>query len=123
MAEETTAPELELAPERAAELISMGGAQAVDVRSADEHAAGHIAEATHVPFERLKSEAGSLEEGRPLIFYCRAGERSASAATAFQASGREAYSIAGGLLAWVERGLPLEPPNGEVAARSGLPPG
>ena len=44
------------------------------------------------------------------------------AADAFAASGWDAHSIEGGLLAWAEAGLPLEPEGGEVADRSGLPP-
>jgi rhodanese-related sulfurtransferase len=37
------------------------------------------------------------------------------AAQAFRASGYEAYSLTGGLLAWDEAGLPLDPPDGGVA--------
>ena len=50
-----------------------------------------------------------------MIFYCRSGNRSALAAAAFRQSGWDAYNLAGGLLAWVEHGLPLDPPDGEVA--------
>ena len=44
------------------------------------------------------------------------------AAEAFAASGWSAHSIEGGLAAWAERGLPLEPQDGQVAERSILPP-
>ena len=38
------------------------------------------------------------------------------AAQAFNASGRKATSMAGGLLAWDEQGLPITPPDAGVAA-------
>ena len=46
----------------------------------------------------------------------------AGAADAFAESGWDAHSIAGGLEAWAEEGLPLDPEDGRVAERSGLPP-
>ena len=62
-----------------------------------------------------------LENERPVVLYCRSGDRSGPAAQAFRASGWDARSMAGGLVAWAEKGLPLEPEDGEVAARSNLP--
>jgi rhodanese-related sulfurtransferase len=112
----------ELPPERAAELIRDGGATAVDVRHPEEHDAGHIAGDTPIPFDQLKARAGELDQGTPLVLYCRSGDRSGAAVQALRASGFEAYSIDGGLLAWTEQGLPIEPEDGVVAAPSGLPP-
>jgi hypothetical protein len=43
------------------------------------------------------------------------------AVDAFRASGWDAYAITGGLVAWAEEGLPLEPEGAEVAHHSGLP--
>jgi rhodanese-related sulfurtransferase len=37
------------------------------------------------------------------------------AAEAFRQAGHDAYHLEGGLSAWAERGLPLDPPEGEVA--------
>ena len=93
---------IELSPADAAHCIERGDAQIVDVRTEDEHAA-------------------ELDKARPVLFYCRSGDRSASAAEAFKASGWDASSISGGLLAWADGGLPLEPQDGEVADRSTLP--
>jgi rhodanese-related sulfurtransferase len=110
----------DLTPERAAELAG-GGAQVVDVRGDYEHDAGHIAGDEHVPLATLDAEADHFDRDRPVIFYCRSGERSGMAAAAFRASGWDAYHVEGGLLAWAEHGLPLEPESGEVAARPNLP--
>ena len=38
------------------------------------------------------------------------------ATEAFAASGYDAYNLAGGITAWVEAGLPIEPEDGQVAA-------
>jgi rhodanese-related sulfurtransferase len=37
------------------------------------------------------------------------------AAQAFRRAGYDAYSLAGGLQAWHDAGLPLDPPDGAVA--------
>jgi rhodanese-related sulfurtransferase len=50
-----------------------------------------------------------------VIFYCRSGSRSALAAAAFRQAGWDAHNLSGGLQAWVEKGLPLDPADGEVA--------
>ena len=113
--------EQQIEPQRAAELIA-DGAALIDVREADEYEAGHIAGARHVPLERLDAEAVGGDRSAPVVFYCRVGDRSATAADAFAASGWDAHSIAGGLEAWAEEGLPLDPEDGRVAERSGLPP-
>ena len=115
--------ERELAPDRVAEMLEAGEAELVDVRTDEEHEAGHIGGDRHLPIDRLAQGAAELEPSKPLVFYCRAGERSAVAADALSAAGREAYSMAGGLLAWAERGLPLEPEGGTVAEHGLLPPG
>ena len=104
----------EITPERAAELVA-AGAQLVDVREPREHDAGRIANARHIELDRLTQEADSIDRARPVVFYCRVGARSALATQAFRAAGYEAYNLAGGLAAWVERRLPIEPEHGRVA--------
>jgi rhodanese-related sulfurtransferase len=107
-------------PRTASELIA-GGAQVVDVRGDGEHAAGHVEGARHIRLDLLSEHTAELERERPVVFYCRAGNRSELPANAFRASGWEAYHVEGGLLAWAEAGLPLDPPDGEVADRPNLP--
>ena len=105
----------DLAPKRVAELLGEGETQLVDVREPYEHEAGRIAGDTHIELERLSGEVDSLDRARPLVFYCRSGSRSAMAADAFRTAGYDAYNMAGGLEAWVESGLPIEPADGRVA--------
>ena len=108
-------------PAEVRELID-GGAQVVDVRTAKEHGVSHIEGATHIPLERLDSDAEQLDRDRPVVLYCRGGNRSGVAVEAFRNSGWDAHSIDGGLVAWVEAGLPLEPAGAEVAPPENLPP-
>ena len=101
-------------PATASQLIE-GGAQVVDVRGEYEHDAGHIAGDVHIRLDQLTEESAGIDRERPVVFYCRAGNRSELPANAFRASGWEAYHVDGGLLAWAEAGLPLEPESGYVA--------
>ena len=101
-------------------LEAAGEVQLVDVRTQEERDAGRIpTDTVHIPFEELLGRAAELEKDRPIVFYCRVGERSAAAADAFAASGYDAVSLAGGIVAWQESGRAIE---GEVAHPSGLPP-
>jgi rhodanese-related sulfurtransferase len=87
----------------------------VDVREDDEVAVGHIAGTRHLPIAQLTAAAESIDRGTPVVFVCRSGSRSGMAAEAFRQAGWDAYNLRGGLLAWVEADLPLEPEGGEVA--------
>ena len=108
-------------PERVAELVDRGEAELVDVRTPEEYEAGRIAGARHIPFDELASRSAEIDSERDLVLYCRGGGRSASAAEAIVASGRPAQSMAGGIEHWVERGLPIEPIEGNIVHASGLP--
>ena len=120
MAEEATETRA-ISPDRAAELIE-AGAPALDVREGYEFEGGHIPGARLVSLPDVQAEAEKLDKEQPVVFYCRSGDRSAMPADALSAAGYDAYSIEGGLEAWAESGRPLEPADGEVVVRSGLPP-
>jgi hydroxyacylglutathione hydrolase/adenylyltransferase/sulfurtransferase len=108
--------EVDVSPERVAELQRAGDVQLIDVREDYEWEAGRIAGARHVELGSVAAEAASIDRDRPVVFYCRVGSRSGMAADAFRSAGYDAYSMAGGLVAWDGRGLPLEPDDGTVAA-------
>jgi rhodanese-related sulfurtransferase len=91
--------------------------QLVDVREQEEWESGRIEGAVHIPLNDLLS--GRMEElspDRPVVAYCRSGNRSEVAKLMLQARGFEAYNLAGGTEAWEATGLPLtsadEPPPG-----------
>ncbi len=104
----------QLSPEEARELVA-AGAQLVDVRVQHEWEAGRIGGASHIELGDLSTRAGEIERERSVVFYCRGDNRSDMAAAAFEADGYEAAVLAGGIEAWAEAGLPLEPGDGYVA--------
>jgi rhodanese-related sulfurtransferase len=111
---EDTAAETEISPQRAGELVG-SGAVLIDVRRPYEWEAGRIAGAQHIEMNDLANDAEAVPRDRPVVFYCRSGSRSALAAAAFRQAGWDAYNLEGGVTAWVEQGLELDPPDGEVA--------
>jgi rhodanese-related sulfurtransferase len=106
-----------MSPARAAELSESGELQLVDVREDYEHEAGHIPGDRHIEVTQLQGEADSIDKSKPVVFYCRSGDRSSMPAEIFRASGYDAYALGGGLRAWVEAGFAIEPEGGSVASR------
>jgi rhodanese-related sulfurtransferase len=107
--------ETELVPERVRELAEGGEAELIDVRREYEWGEGRIAGARQIEMNKLSANADSIPKDRPVIFYCRSGNRSGMAAAAFREAGYDAHNMAGGITAWAEAGLPLEPGDGRVA--------
>jgi rhodanese-related sulfurtransferase len=91
------------------------GAQLVDVRADHEWEVGRIAGAKHVPLDELAERAGEIDPGRPVVLYCRGGNRSTMAAAALAEAGYDAAKLEEGIVGWVEDGLPVEPEDGYVA--------
>jgi len=93
---------------QATQLINSRHAQVVDVRSAEEFAAGSLPNARHIPVESAGPRAGELKKERPVIVVCATGRRAGKAAAAFRAAGvKEVFVLAGGLDGWRHAGLPV----------------
>jgi rhodanese-related sulfurtransferase len=108
--------EIEITPEEARRRFEAGEVQVVDVREDSEWNQSRVpGDVQHIPLGELQQQAAALAKDKPVVFQCRAGSRSLMAAQAFRAAGYEAYSLTGGLLAWDEAGLPLDPPGAGVA--------
>lgn len=105
-----------------AKQIVESGAAVVDVRTDVEFSAGHIPGAVHIPVADVQQRASELSKEQPVLIYCRSGNRSGPVADAFAASGYDAHSIEGGLVAWQEAGLELDPADGIVAENPNMPP-
>lgn len=112
---EPSEPKTELAPQRVAEMLERGEVELIDVRTPEEHSAGHLAAARHIELAQLGEQAATIPKDRPVVFVCRVGNRSAMATEAFRTAGYDAYNMSGGLVAWVESGLALQPEGGYVA--------
>lgn len=107
----------EISRDEARKLVGEG-AQLVDVRADHEWEAGRIPGAKHVPLAELNERTGEIAQDRPVVLYCRGGNRSTMAAEALAAAGYDAAKLTGGIVGWEEEGLALEPEGG-YAAESG----
>ncbi|WP_454693502.1 rhodanese family protein [Achromobacter aegrifaciens] len=96
-----------ISPRAASELMNQG-AILVDIRAADEHARERIAQARHVPMDRLQSDGLPLDGASAVIFHCRSGNRTRVNASTLEAcTVCDAYVLEGGLDAWKKAGLPI----------------
>jgi rhodanese-related sulfurtransferase len=91
------------------------GAQLVDVRADHEWEAGHLPGAVHIALPELPARVAEIDKGRPVVIYCRGGNRSSMAATALGEAGYDAVKLSEGAVGWEEEGLPFEPEGGYVA--------
>lgn len=111
----------EISPEEARRLLERPGREDwefLDVREADEFAAGHVPGARHFPrgflevradLEHPKRDPWLADRSRKLILYCGGGHRSALAAQALHKMGFEhVRSLAEGWTGWTKRGFPTE---------------
>jgi rhodanese-related sulfurtransferase len=76
----------------------------VDVRSAEDFAAGHVDGAIHLPLAALEADPTRLPLDRPLVTVCgKGGGRSEAAAAALAAAGaRDVGFLQGGTAGWLE---------------------
>ncbi|RTL57893.1 MAG: rhodanese-like domain-containing protein [Rhodocyclaceae bacterium] len=90
--------------------INREDALVVDVREANEWAAGHIANARHIVLGQLEKRLHEIEKfkERPVIVCCASGMRSAGACKQLQKAGfNQVFNLNGGITAWGEANLPL----------------
>ncbi len=108
----------EIEPFEAAQEIEGGDVVLVDTREPHEYQESHLEGGKLVPPGLLGDEIGAAapDKSARTIVYCRSGNRSYAAAEQLEALGYEdVASMAGGILAWQEQGLP-------VVAAAGMTP-
>jgi molybdopterin/thiamine biosynthesis adenylyltransferase/rhodanese-related sulfurtransferase len=100
----------EIEPFEAAGEIEGGDVVLIDTREPHEYQEAHVEGGKLVPPGLLGEEiaAAAPDKSARTILYCRSGNRSYKAAEQMKALGYEdVASVAGGILAWQEQGLPV----------------
>jgi molybdopterin/thiamine biosynthesis adenylyltransferase/rhodanese-related sulfurtransferase len=108
----------EIEPFEASEEINGGDVVLVDTREPHEYKEAHLDGGKLVPPGLLTDEieAAAPDKSARTILYCRSGNRSAIAAAQMQALGYDnVASMAGGIVAWQEQGLPVIAAEGMTA--------
>lgn len=82
----------------------------LDVRPAEEYAAGHITGALSLPLAELRRRLGELPAGKRIVAYCRGPYcvLAAEAVRLLRRRGFEAVRLADGYPEWRDAGLPVE---------------
>jgi len=81
----------------------------LDVREADEWAAGRAPTAVHIPMSELAGRIADLPADEdPLYVICRSGGRSARVVAYLVAQGYPAVNVDGGMQSWAAAGRPLQ---------------
>ncbi|RIH91519.1 putative adenylyltransferase/sulfurtransferase MoeZ [Meiothermus granaticius NBRC 107808] len=86
--------------------------QVVDVREPQEWVEGVLPGALRIPLAKLEALAPLyLERERPVLLYCRSGNRSQEGLETLQSLGHaQAWHLEGGIKAWCEAGIPCTSP-------------
>ena len=82
----------------------------IDVRPAEEYAAGHLPNAVSMPLDELEARMGELAQDAVLVAYCRGPYcfQALEAKKIFEAHGRSLRVIPAGVMEW--QGAAIEPP-------------
>ncbi len=81
----------------------------IDVRTPGEFAEEHIENATNIDFysETFRDMLNTLDKNKTYLIYCRSGARSGCTLDIMaELNFKEAYNLLGGMLQWIEEGLP-----------------
>lgn len=98
-----------ISPGVAAKLIKeMKSLQLIDVRTPAEYTVGHLAKAELIPLQELEGRLTEIDKAKPVLLYCRSGNRSGLALRVLYDHGyTQAQHMEGGISAWQAAGLPV----------------
>ncbi len=91
-------------------MMTVEGAQLIDVRTPEEFAKGHLAGARNIDWLEggFMDKAASLDPKKPVLLYCAAGGRSEDALNAMRAAGyTNVVDLARGFNGWKAAKLPI----------------
>jgi rhodanese-related sulfurtransferase len=94
---------------QATQLMNQTRCTILDVRNAEDFAAGHIKNAKNIPLAELSKRLSELEKqkAQTVLTVCGSGTRSATASAVLTRAGfANVVSLDGGMSAWQTQGLP-----------------
>ncbi|MEV4330922.1 metalloregulator ArsR/SmtB family transcription factor [Streptomyces sp. NPDC049597] len=99
-----------LTREELLERVRAGTVTVIDVRPAEEYAAGHIPGALSIPLDQLEARLAELPDNAGIVAYCRGANcvLSHDAVRLLTAQGRRAARLVDGMLEWRLNDLPVE---------------
>lgn len=100
-----------ISPEEMQELQKDKSIQVVDVRTPKEHALESIPNSQNIDFNspNFEEEVAKLDKTKPVILYCRTGNRSSKCAEKLEDAGFiKIYELKGGISRWKYEGLDVE---------------
>jgi len=101
-------------PEEAKRLYEEG-VPFVDVREVEEYAQARIPGAALLPLSEFMARYGEIPKDRPVVLYCRTGNRSWQAAAWLASLGYDqVLNLEGGIVRWYRAGLPVDTTPVEV---------
>ena len=80
----------------------------LDVRTAEEFSGGHIPGAVNISLPDLPQKLKRVSSKKPVILYCRSGNRSAQASQLLAAAGYTGIYDLGGIITWTAQGFPVQ---------------
>ncbi len=105
----------DVSPQQAQELHAQG-AHFIDVREVEEFAQVRIPGAQLIPLSEFDLRFNEIPQDRPVVLYCRSGNRSGQAIAWLAFQGWDNLSnLRGGIMAWYQHGLALDTAPTEAA--------
>ena len=91
-------------------LLKLDNVQFVDVRTPEEHKEGYIPNSQNIDFNSptFNEDILKLDKSKPVILYCKSGNRSAKSAQKMKEAGfTKIYDFKGGFSKWEHDGLEI----------------
>ena len=107
-----TVPEIDIV---ALEAALAEGSPLIDVREPAEFVEVRVPSAKLIPLGTVTERVAEIPAAGTVYIICRSGARSARAAEFLRTQGIDAVNVAGGTMAWVESGRPLDTGAGSTS--------
>jgi rhodanese-related sulfurtransferase len=92
------------------------GAALIDVRTPGEFAEARVPGAVLIPLVDVVERIDEVPTDGTVYVICATGARSARAVERFRSQGIDAVNVAGGTVAWIDAGLPIDRAGSEAGS-------